>query len=220
MSTASDIYQPPKVSFWNDPKIRSALVQVIMVLVVGFFVYEIVDNTITNLTKRNISTGFGFLNKSAGFDLIQTLIAYSSESSYGRALVAGFLNTLLVSGLGIIFATILGFIIGIMRLSKNWLVSSIATLYIETIRNVPLLLQMFVWYGVVLKPLPGPRAGDQFQRHVFPVKSRPQHAGHNFWRRRLAGACRPGRRQSSAPLSCAAGRARARPQPDSLFPMC
>ena len=157
MSTASEVYQPPKVSFWNDPKIRSALVQIIMVLVVGFFVYEIVDNTITNLTKRNISTGFGFLNKSAGFDLIQTLIPFSSESSYGRALVAGFLNTLLVSSLGILFATILGFIIGIMRLSRNWLVSSIATLYIETIRNVPLLLQMFVWYGVVLKSLPGPR---------------------------------------------------------------
>jgi general L-amino acid transport system permease protein len=157
MSTASDVYQTPKISFWNDPKIRSALVQVIMVLAVGFFVYEIVDNTIINLTKRNISTGFEFLNKSAGFDLIQTLIAFSSESSYGRALVAGFLNTLLVSSLGILFATILGFIIGIMRLSRNWLVSSIATLYIETIRNVPLLLQMFVWYGVVLKSLPGPR---------------------------------------------------------------
>ncbi|HUQ38049.1 MAG TPA: amino acid ABC transporter permease [Aestuariivirga sp.] len=166
MSTASDVYQPPKVSFWNDPKIRSALVQVIMVLVVGFFVYEIVDNTITNLTKRNISTGFGFLNKSAGFDLIQTLIAFSSESSYGRALFAGFLNTLMVSCLGILFATLLGFIIGIMRLSRNWLVSSIATLYIETIRNVPVLLQMFVWYGVVLKSLPGPRQavniGDMF----------------------------------------------------------
>lgn len=157
MSTASDVYQPPKVSFWNDPKIRSALVQVIMVLAVGFFVYEIVDNTITNLTKRNISTGFGFLNKSAGFDLIQSLVVFTSESSYGQALLAGFLNTLLVSCLGILLATLLGFIIGIMRLSRNWLVSSIATLYIETIRNIPLLLQMFVWYGVVLKSLPGPR---------------------------------------------------------------
>lgn len=157
MSTASEVYEPPKVSFWNDPKIRSALVQIIMVLVVGFFVYEIVDNTITNLTKRNISTGFGFLNKSAGFDLIQSLVVFTSESSYGQALIAGFLNTLLVSSIGIVLATLLGFIIGIMRLSRNWLVSSIATLYIETIRNVPLLLQMFVWYGVVLKSLPGPR---------------------------------------------------------------
>jgi general L-amino acid transport system permease protein len=157
MSTASDVYEPPKVSFWNDPKIRSTAVQVIMLLVVGFFVYEIVDNTITNLTKRNISTGFAFLNKSAGFDLIQSLVPFTSESSYGQALIAGFLNTLLVSIIGIFLATLLGFIIGIMRLSRNWLVSSIATLYIETIRNVPLLLQMFVWYGVVLKSLPGPR---------------------------------------------------------------
>ena len=133
MSTVSDVYQPPKVSFWNDPKIRSALVQIIMVLVVGFFIYQIVDNTITNLTKRNISTGFGFLNKSAGFDLIQTLVPFSSESSYGRALFAGFLNTLMVSSLGILFATILGFVIGIMRLSRNWLVSSIATLYIRSL---------------------------------------------------------------------------------------
>jgi len=166
MSTASDVYEAPKVSFWNDPKIRSALVQVIMLLVIGFFVYEIVDNTITNLTKRNISTGFGFLNKSAGFDLIQSLVSFTSESSYGRALVVGFLNTLLVSSIGIVIATLLGFIIGIMRLSRNWLVRSIATLYIETIRNVPLLLQMFVWYGVVLKSLPGPRqainVGDMF----------------------------------------------------------
>ena len=157
MSTASEVYEPPKVSFWNDPKIRSALVQIIMVLVVGFFVYEIVDNTITNLTKRNISTGFGFLNKSAGFDIIQSLVVFTSESSYGKALIAGFLNTLLVSIIGIFLATLIGFIVGIMRLSRNWLVKSIATLYIETIRNVPLLLQMFVWYGVVLKSLPGPR---------------------------------------------------------------
>ena len=112
-----------KCRFWNDPKIRSIAVQVIMVLVIGFFAYEIVHNTIANLTKRNISTGFAFLNKSAGFDLIQSLIAYSSESSYGQALIAGFLNTLLVSGFGIIFATMIGFFIGIMRLSKNWLVA-------------------------------------------------------------------------------------------------
>ena len=167
MSTASDVYQSPKVSFWNDPKIRSAAVQVILLLVVGFFVYEIVDNTITNLTKRNISTGFGFLNKSAGFDLIQSLVVFTSESSYGQALLAGFLNTLLVSCLGILLATLLGFIIGIMRLSRNWLVSSIATLYIETIRNIPLLLQMFVWYGVVLKSLPGPRGAININDMFF-----------------------------------------------------
>ena len=166
MTATSDTYLRPKISLWNDPKIRSIAVQVFMVLVIGFFAYEIVHNTIANLTKRNISTGFAFLNKTAGFDLIQSLVEFSSESSYGQALIAGFLNTLLVAGLGIFFATLLGFFAGIMRLSKNWLVAKLATLYVEAVRNVPLLLQMFVWYGAVLKPLPGPKEainiGDMF----------------------------------------------------------
>jgi general L-amino acid transport system permease protein len=157
MTAASDAQERARVSVWNDPKIRSIAVQVMLVLVIGFFAYAIVDNTITNLTKRNIATGFEFLRKSAGFDLIQSLVEFSSASTYGRALVAGFLNTLLVAGLGIVLATIIGFFAGIMRLSKNTLVAGLATIYIETIRNVPLLLQMFVWYGAVLKPLPGPR---------------------------------------------------------------
>ena len=166
MTAASDAYERPKVSFWNNPKIRSIAVQLFMLLVIGFFAYEIVHNTIVNLTKRNIATGFEFLNKSAGFYIIQSLVEFSSASSYGQALIAGFLNTLLVSSIGIFFATLLGFFAGIMRLSKNWLVARLATLYIEAIRNVPLLLQMFVWYGAVLKPLPGPKQainiGDMF----------------------------------------------------------
>ena len=157
MSTASEVYESPKVSFWNDPKTRSIAVQLAMVLIIGFFAYEIVHNTIFNLNKRNIATGYAFLNKTAGFDLIQSLVEYSSDSSYGRALIVGFLNTLLVSSIGIVLATILGFFVGIMRLSRNWIVAKIATIYIETVRNVPLLLQMFVWYGLVLKSLPGPR---------------------------------------------------------------
>ena len=167
MTAVSEAYERPKVSFWNDPKIRSIVVQVLLVLAVGFFAYEIVDNTITNLTKRNIATGFEFLNKSAGFDLIQTLVEYTSASSYGTALLAGFLNTLMVSAIGIVLATILGFIIGIMRLSKNFLLSSIATLYIEIIRNVPLLLQVFVWYGLVLEAMPGPRQAYNLGDMIF-----------------------------------------------------
>ncbi len=157
MTAASDAVSHARVSFLNDPKIRSAAVQTVLVLVVAFLFYEIVHNTIDNLTRRNIATGFAFLDKSAGFDLIQSLIYFTSESSYGRALVVGFLNTLLVASLGIFFATIIGFFVGVMRLSKNWLVAKLATLYIEFVRNVPLLLQMFVWYGVVLKAMPGPR---------------------------------------------------------------
>jgi ABC-type amino acid transport system permease subunit len=100
MTAASDAYERPKVSFWNNPKIRSIAVQLFMLLVIGFFAYEIVHNTIVNLTKRNIATGFEFLNKSAGFDIIQSLVEFSSASSYGQALIAGFLNTLLVSSIG------------------------------------------------------------------------------------------------------------------------
>jgi general L-amino acid transport system permease protein len=166
MTAAGFVYERPKVSFWNDPKTRSIAVQLVMVLVIGFFAYEIVHNTVANLDKRNIATGFGFLYKTAGFDLIQALVPFSSDSSYGKALIVGLLNTLMVSSIGIVLATILGFFVGIMRLSRNWIVAKIAAVYIETVRNVPLLLQMFVWYGVVLKAMPGPRqalnAGDMF----------------------------------------------------------
>ena len=130
---------------------------ILLLLVLAFMAYEIVVNTIANLTSRNIASGFGFLSKTSGFDIIQSLIPYSSSSTYGRAILVGFYNTLLVSGLGIVSATILGFIIGVMRLSKNWLIARIGTLYVEFFRNMPLLLQIFIWYSAVLQPLPGPR---------------------------------------------------------------
>lgn len=157
---------PPKVSPWNDPRTRSIAAQILLALVIVASVFTIVENTITNLTTRNISTGWEFLRKTAGFDLIMSLISYSSDSNYGRALLVGFLNTLLVAGFGIVFATMIGFLAGVMRLSRNWLVSRIATVYIELVRNVPLLLQIFIWYDLVLTPLPGPRQalniGDTF----------------------------------------------------------
>jgi general L-amino acid transport system permease protein len=164
--TAVDTRDPPRVSFWNDPKVRSYFVQALLFLAVAWGAYEIIHNTATNLDKRNIATGFEFLNKTAGFDIIQSLVPYSSASSYGRAIYVGFLNTLMVAGLGIVAATIIGFIMGVLRLSKNWVVAKIATFYIEFFRNVPLLLQIFIWYAAVLKPLPGPRqalnAGNAF----------------------------------------------------------
>ena len=155
--SATDDAPAARVSFWNDPKTRSVAVQILLALIILASAFTIVENTITNLTTRNISTGFAFLRKSAGFDLIMSLISYSSDSSYGRALMVGFLNTLLVSFFGIILATMIGFAAGIMRLSRNWLVSRIGTVYVELVRNVPLLLQIFIWYGAVLTPLPGPR---------------------------------------------------------------
>ncbi|HMT13652.1 MAG TPA: amino acid ABC transporter permease [Aestuariivirga sp.] len=146
-----------RVSFWNDPRTRSIAAQIFLALVLIAFYFAIFQNLVENLKLRNITSGWGFLNKNAGFDINTSLTGYTSNSSYFDALFAGFLNTLLVAALGIIFATLLGFIIGIMRLSKNWVVARVATAYVEILRNIPLLLQIFVWYGAVLKPLPGPR---------------------------------------------------------------
>ena len=109
---------------------------------------------INNLAKANIASGFGFWNNTAGFDISQTLIEYSTVSTYGRAFWVGLLNTLLVAAIGIVLATILGFVIGMLRLSKNFLISRLAAGYVEVIRNLPLLLQLLFWYNAVLKALP------------------------------------------------------------------
>ena len=112
-------------------------------------------NVAQNLARAHIASGFGFWNNTAGFDISQTLIDYSpSTSSFGRAFWVGLLNTLLVAAIGIVLATVLGFIIGIARLSRNWLVARLAGGYVELVRNVPLLLQLLFWYNAVLKSLP------------------------------------------------------------------
>jgi general L-amino acid transport system permease protein len=142
---------------WRDPRLRGLLLQALLIAaVLGLGAY-LVHNTLTNLEQRGISTGFGFLQAQAGFGIIQTLIDYSETSSYGRTFLVGLLNTLLVSALGIGLATLLGFAIGVARLSSNWLVARLATVYIELFRNVPLLLQVFFWYFAVLRALPAPR---------------------------------------------------------------
>jgi general L-amino acid transport system permease protein len=157
MSVVSGGDAPPKVAFFNDPKVRSIAVQSALVLVVAYFAWSIFNNTVANLREANIASGFGFLESTAGFDLSFTLIPYSESSTYGRAVVVGILNTMLVAVCGIILATIIGFIVGVMRLSKNWLVSKVAEVYIEVMRNIPLLIQIFIWYKVVLAALPHPR---------------------------------------------------------------
>lgn len=165
MSAVEDT-RTPEIPFWNDPKTRSVAVQVIIVVSVVLGAYYLYSNAVANLAKLGKTFGYEFWNRTAGFDIIQSLIPYTSDSSYGTAIITGFLNTLLIAILGIIFATVIGFFVGIMRLSKNWLVAKIAMIYIETVRNVPLLLQLFVWYKVVLAPLPDSREalnfGDMF----------------------------------------------------------
>jgi general L-amino acid transport system permease protein len=146
---------PPKVSWLYDPKIRSIAYQIILVALILFLLYAAVKNAADNLARARIASGFGFWNVTAGFDISQTLIEYSAQgSTYGQAFWVGLTNTLLVAIVGIFFATILGFIIGIARLSHNFLVARIAAGYVEVIRNLPLLLQLLFWYNAVLKALP------------------------------------------------------------------
>ncbi len=149
---------PARVAFYNNPKVRSIAYQVALCAMVGFLAYAAANNAVDHLQRAHIASGFGFWNNTAGFDISQALIEFSSQSSsYGRAFWVGLLNTVLVAGLGIVFATILGFIIGIARLSKNFLVAKAAGGYVETIRNIPLLLQLLFWYNAVLKALPETR---------------------------------------------------------------
>ncbi len=137
-----------------NPTVRGVVYQTLLLLAIAFLIWEAASNAIENLARAKIASGFGFWDSTAGFDISQTLIEYSVTSPYGRAFWVGLLNTLLVAGLGIVFATILGFIIGIARLSSNWLVSRLAGTYVELIRNLPLLLQLLFWYNAVLKVLP------------------------------------------------------------------
>jgi general L-amino acid transport system permease protein len=150
-----------------SPKLRGIASQLIVLLLLAGGIYWIVANTQANLVKLNQNFGFDFLNRASGFDLSTSLIEYSSNSTFGRSLLVGFLNTALVAILGIFFATILGFIVGVMRLSKNLVISSAATIYIEIIRNIPLLLQIFIWYRLVLQPLPGTKQAINIFDSVF-----------------------------------------------------
>ena len=148
----------PRGSWFYDPKVRGLVYQVLLVGVVGFLLYSASTNAIDNLRRAGIASGFGFLNTTSGFDISQTFIPYSAAAStYGEAFVVGLLNTLIVAAIGIVLATFLGFAVGVARLSTNWIINKLATIYVEVIRNVPLLLQLLFWYNAVLASLPAPR---------------------------------------------------------------
>jgi general L-amino acid transport system permease protein len=144
-------------AMFYDPKIRGLISQVILALLLVVLVWWIIGNTAENLKRSNIASGFGFLNGRAGFDIAQTPIPYTSDSTYLKALYVGIINTIIIAAVGIVTALVLGFIVGIGRLSSNWLVRSIATVYVETFRNIPPLLQIFFWYFGVLSVLPQPK---------------------------------------------------------------
>ncbi|MBZ9771445.1 MULTISPECIES: amino acid ABC transporter permease [unclassified Mesorhizobium] len=149
--------EPSRGSFINDPKIRGIFFQVLVVVLLVAGVWWIAHNVIDNLTRLRIASGFGFLKGRAGFDISESAIAYSSDSTYGRAILVGLINTVIVAIVGIITATIIGFVIGIGRLSQNWLIRKICTVYVEVFRNIPPLLVIFFWYSGVLAVLPAPR---------------------------------------------------------------
>ena len=168
VAIASATRSPPRGSLLYDPRVRGAFYQVVLVLVVGFLIYAAGSNAAQNLRNARIASGFGFLGNTAGFDVNQSLIPFTAAgSTYGEAFIVGLLNTLTVSVIGIVFATIVGFVMGVARLSPNWIVARLATVYVELIRNVPLLLQLLFWYVAVLSALPGARDSLSFGNLFF-----------------------------------------------------
>jgi general L-amino acid transport system permease protein len=131
--------------------------QILFVGLLAWIAYEIVANARANLEAQRITSGFGFMGNTAGFDVSQSLIPYSGSDTYTRVFLVGLVNTLVVAAIGIFFATILGFLVGLGRLSPNWLLSRVAGAYVELVRNLPLLFQILFWYLAVLATLPNPR---------------------------------------------------------------
>lgn len=154
--------KPSAGSLIYNPVVRGIVFQIAVFVSLFAFIIWIVRNTLDNLDRVGKTISFGFLNERAGFDVGQSLIPYSADSTYTDALVVGFVNTLLIAFVGIITATIVGFIIGIGRLSRNWLIRSLCTVYVEVFRNIPPLLVIFFWYLGVLAILPQPRDSFKF----------------------------------------------------------
>ncbi len=152
-------------AFWRDIRFLQILGQVIFVLLVALAASFLYANVTTNLSRQGLAVGYGFIRNPASFDIGETYIPYNASNSYGRAIIVGLTNTLVVSALGIFLTTIVGVIVGVARLSTNWLVKQLASAYVGVFRNTPLVIQLMFWYfGVILKlpsvrdatALPGP----------------------------------------------------------------
>jgi general L-amino acid transport system permease protein len=154
-------------AFLNDPKVRAAAYQIAALGMVGLLGYYLFNNTVENLHRQSIATGFGFLNKEASFEVGESLIQYSAADTYLKALAVGVLNTLKVAFVGVVLTVILGTFLGIARLSTNWLVSKLAAVYIEVMQDIPILLQLFFWYSFFYDILPAPRNAIEPIKGVF-----------------------------------------------------
>ncbi len=167
MSEIADAGRRKGRSLLDNPRLRAILVQSLLLIAIASLAWMLIGNVRTNLASRNIASGFGFFDVTAGFAISQTLIPYEESSTYGRAFVVGLLNTLLVSAIGIVLATVLGFAVGVARLSSNMLLSRLAGAYVEILRNLPLLFQILFWYLAVLGTLPGPRQSLSLAGEIF-----------------------------------------------------
>jgi general L-amino acid transport system permease protein len=159
--TAGIGLQPSRPAPWRDPRLRGIALQVAFVALIAAIIGFLAYNTTVNLRRQNIATGFGFLDREAAFGIGETLIAYSPADTYARAFLVGLTNTLYVSALGIVLATILGTVMGLARLSSNWLVAKLAQIYVEAFRNIPLPLQLLFWWGLLRGSAPSPREAWQ-----------------------------------------------------------
>jgi general L-amino acid transport system permease protein len=156
MRSFKDSAGPQKVPFWLNPKVRAILFQFMTFVIVGLLAYYLVSNTLINLKKQNIATGFSFFHKESSFEIGESLIPYSAANTYARALLVGALNTIKVAFIGVIITIILGTFVGVARLSSNWLLSKLAAIYIEVMQDIPILLQLFFWYAIFYETLPSP----------------------------------------------------------------
>ena len=195
----------------NQPRVRSIAYQVLLVAAVGLVGWFFVSNAMENLMARRIASGFGFLSREAGFEIGETtLLSYNAGDTYLRALAVGLLNTFRVATLAIVLSTMLGALIGLARLSLNWLLAKLAAGYIEVIRNVPLVVQLFFWYAVITESFPAPAnarepfAGAISKQPGFRISDSPFRGTDRRWTTRssavlisLAAACyRPNSQRS------------------------
>jgi len=162
-----DPQMPPRPAYWSRSRIKSVVIQAFFLSAVGLVLWFLFANTAQNLSQQGIASGFGFLSGRSGFDVSLSFIHFNNDSAYATAFWVAVINTLVLAGLGIGLATLLGFSLGLARVSRNWLIARLATVYIEVFRNIPLLLQLFVWYFAILRPLPKPRDSIAVADMVF-----------------------------------------------------
>src|SRR5690242_6463680 len=165
--TARGAIRPRRPPPWHDPAVRGIVLQILFVGLIAALAGFLVPNTVVNLRQRGIAGGFGFLGDEAKFGIGESLIAYTPADTYGRAFLVGLTNTLYVSAIGIVLATVVGTVMGLARLSSNWLVAKLAAIYVETFRNIPLALQLLFWWALLRGAAPSPREAWELLPGVF-----------------------------------------------------